>query len=97
VHRQTPSPVDLYQNSAETTGPPAIVSPLPTAAVQQLTKNVEQFAPEQLDIINKTHGRGRHLLATDPRRAQRHVLRSNRLYSDKPWAAAAVRPRAIRT
>ncbi|MGA2059350.1 MAG: serine/threonine-protein kinase [Thermoguttaceae bacterium] len=83
--------VDLYQNSAETAGPTGDCLTLARRRLQQLKKNVEEFAPEQLDIIQKHLDEADTVLATDPRRAQDMYRAVVELYSDKPWAADAVR------
>jgi serine/threonine-protein kinase len=83
--------VDLYQNSAETAGPTVDCLTLARRRLQQLKKNVEEFAPEQLDIIEKHLDQADTLLATDPKRSQSMYRAVIELYSDKPWAADAVR------
>ena len=83
--------VDLYQSSAETAGPTGDCLTIARWRLQQLIKNVEEFAPEQLDIIKKHMDEADTLLATDPRRAKDMYCAVIELYSDKPWAAAAVR------
>ncbi len=88
--------VDLYQISAETAGPTGDCLTLARRRLQQLKRNIEQYAPEQLDMIQKHLDQADSLLSTDPKRAQAMYRAAIELYSDKPWAAAAVR-RAIRT
>jgi serine/threonine-protein kinase len=83
--------VDLYQNSAETAGPTGDCLTLARRRLQQLKKNVEEFAPDQFKIIEKHLDEADALFSTDPSRAQDMYRAVIELYSDKPWAADAVR------
>ena len=83
--------VDLYHSSAETAGPNGDCLTLARRRLQQLKKNVQEFAPEQLEIIQKHLDQADALLATDPKSAQAMYRAAIELYSDKPWAADAVR------
>jgi serine/threonine-protein kinase len=83
--------VDLYHSSAETAGPNGDCLTLARRRLQQLKKNVETFAPEQLEIIQKHLDQADALLATDPKSAQAMYRAAIELYSHKPWAAEAVR------
>jgi serine/threonine-protein kinase len=83
--------VDLYHSSAETAGPTGDCLTLARRRLQQLKKTVEEFAPEQFEIIQKHLDQADALLATDPKSAQAMYRAAIELYSDKPWAAEAVR------
>jgi serine/threonine-protein kinase len=83
--------VDLYQSSSETAGPTGDCLTLARRRLQQLKKTVEEFAPEQFEIIQKHLDQADALLATDPKSAQAMYRAAIELYSDKPWAAEAVR------
>jgi eukaryotic-like serine/threonine-protein kinase len=83
--------VDLYQDDAETSGPKGDCVTLARRRLEQLKTRVEQYAPEQLDVIEKHLDQADALLASDPKRAEAMYRAAAELYSDKPWAAAAVR------
>jgi eukaryotic-like serine/threonine-protein kinase len=83
--------VDLYQSSSESGGPTGDCLTLARRRLQQLKKNVEEFASEQLDIIQKHLDQADSLLPTDPKHAQAMYRAVIELYADKPWAADAVR------
>ena len=83
--------VDLYENYAETAGPTGDCVTLAQRRLQQLKTSVEQYTPEQLDVIEKHLDQADSLLASEPNRAQTMYRAAIELYSAKPWAAAAVR------
>jgi serine/threonine protein kinase len=83
--------VDLYHTSAETAGPNGDCLTLARRRLQQLKKKVEDIAPEQLDVIQKRLDQADALLAVDPKSARAMYRAAIELYSDKPWAADAVR------
>ena len=83
--------MDLYQNSSETAGPTGDCLTLARRRLEQLKSSIEQFTPEQLDVIQKQLDQADGLLPADPKRAQAMYRAAIELYSGKPWAAAAVR------
>ena len=83
--------LNLYQNSSETAGPTGDCLTLARRRLEQLKSSIERFAPEQLDVIQKQLDQADGLLPADPKRAQAMYRAAIELYSDKPWAAPAVR------
>ncbi len=89
--------VDLYQSSAETAGPTGDCLTLARRRLQQLKKNVEEIAPEQLDIIEKHLDQADTLLSTDPKRRPSHVSRGNRTLLRQTLGRRRRPPRTSRT
>jgi serine/threonine-protein kinase len=83
--------VDLYQYSSEMAGPTGDCLTLAHRRMEQLKKDIEKYAPQQLDIIRKRLDEADSLLSTDPKHAQAMYRAVIELYTDKPWAADVVR------
>jgi eukaryotic-like serine/threonine-protein kinase len=82
--------VDLYQYSSEMTGPTGDYLTLAHRRIDRLKKDIEKYAPQQLDIIQKRLDEADSLLSTDPKHAQAMYRAVIELYTDKPWAAVVV-------
>jgi hypothetical protein len=83
--------VDLYADDAETSGPKGDCVVLARRRMEQLKTSVEQYTPEQLEVIEKHLDQADSLLASDPKRAEAMYRAVVELYAEKPWAATAVR------
>jgi eukaryotic-like serine/threonine-protein kinase len=83
--------IDLYQNPGETSAATGECVTLARRRLDELKKDIEKQAPEQLEIIQKRMDEADKLLSTDPKRAQAMYRAVVELYGDKPWAAESVR------
>ncbi len=83
--------LELYGDASETAGPTGDCLTLARRRLEKLKGSVEEIAPEQLDVIQKHLDEADGLLADDPKCAEGMYRATIELYSDKPWAAPAVR------
>jgi len=83
--------IDLYQNPGGNAGPTGECLTLAQRRLEQLKQEVAKHASEQLEIIQQRLDMADSLLSSDPKRAESMYRAVIEFYSDKSWAAAAVR------
>ena len=84
--------VDLYQYSSEMTGPTGDCLTLAHRRIDQFKQEISKNTPPSNSIfIQKRLDEADSLLSTDPKHAQAMYRAVIELYTDKPWAADAVR------
>jgi hypothetical protein len=87
---QLQSLLDLYNHSSGTKGSTELCLVSARLRLEELQKEVDRIAKEQLVVLGQRLDDADSLRAKEPDRAMAVYRAVVRLYSDKPWAAAAV-------